>query len=48
MKVRATTSRRSFHNGRFVMRLREAAMARPEDDCRQATVKRLLSATGEE
>jgi squalene monooxygenase len=39
---------RSFHNGRFVMRLREAAMARPEVDCRQATVKRLLSATGEE
>ena len=34
---------RSFHNGRLVMRLRSAAMGRPEVDCRQATVKKLLS-----
>ena len=39
---------RSFHNGRFVMRLREAAMGLREVDCRQATVKKLLSTSGAE
>jgi squalene monooxygenase len=39
---------RSFHNGRFVMRLREAAVSRPEVECRQATVKRLLAVDGAE
>ncbi len=39
---------RSFHNGRFVMRLREAAQSRQEVDCRQATVKKLLDVDGNE
>ncbi len=34
---------RSFHNGRFVMRLREAAAGCPNVDVRQATVKKLLA-----
>ena len=34
---------RSFHNGRFVMRLREAAMSVATNDVRQATVKKLLA-----
>ena len=37
---------RSFHNGRFVMRLREAAMSVPSNDVRQATVKKLLAEDG--
>ena len=39
---------RSFHNGRFVMRLREAAKGCPNVDVRQATVKKLLAEDGEE
>lgn len=34
---------RSFHNGRFVQRLREAAAAAPGVTLRQGTVRRLLS-----
>ena len=39
---------RSFHNGRFVMRLREAAAGCPNVDVRQATVKKLLATDGTE
>lgn len=40
---------RSFHNGRFVMRLREAAISLEKQvDCRQATVKKLLDVDGNE
>ena len=39
---------RSFHNGRFVMRLREAAMSVASNDVRQATVKKLLATDGTE
>ena len=39
---------RSFHNGRFVMRLREAAKGCPNVDVRQATVKKLLAEDGGE
>eukprot|EP00227_Mantoniella_beaufortii_P016330 CAMPEP_0197597274 /NCGR_PEP_ID=MMETSP1326-20131121/26939_1 /TAXON_ID=1155430 /ORGANISM="Genus nov. species nov., Strain RCC2288" /LENGTH=155 /DNA_ID=CAMNT_0043163915 /DNA_START=182 /DNA_END=645 /DNA_ORIENTATION=+ len=35
---------RSFHNGRFVMRLREAALSVESVNVTQATVKRLLNA----
>jgi squalene monooxygenase len=39
---------RSFHNGRFVMRLREAAKSVETNDVRQATVKKLLAVDGSE
>jgi squalene monooxygenase len=39
---------RSFHNGRFVMRLREAARGCDRVDLRQATVKKLLAQDGAE
>lgn len=39
---------RSFHNGRFVQRLRLRAAAAPRVVMRQGTVKRLVSADGEE
>ena len=39
---------RSFHNGRFVQKLRLRAAAVPQVVLRQATVKRLVSADGEE
>lgn len=34
---------RSFHNGRFVQRLRQAAAAQPTVSVRQATVRRLIN-----
>lgn len=34
---------RSFHNGRFVQRLRQAAAAQPTVTVRQATVRRLIN-----
>lgn len=39
---------RSFHNGRFVMRLREAALGCDKVTVRQATVKKLLNTNGQE
>jgi len=39
---------RSFHNGRFVQKLREAAMAVDKVEVRQGTVKKLLNAEGNE
>ena len=39
---------RSFHNGRFVQKLREAARAVEGVELRQGTVKKLLNARGEE
>lgn len=39
---------RSFHNGRFVQRLRQLAATVPSVTIRQATVKRLVGASGEE
>ena len=39
---------RSFHNGRFVQKLRLRAAAVPQVSMRQGTVKRLVSADGEE
>jgi len=39
---------RSFHNGRFVQKLREAAGAVEGVELRQGTVKKLLNARGEE
>ena len=33
---------RSFHNGRFVQRLRQAAASQPQATVRQGTVTRLL------
>lgn len=39
---------RSFHNGRFVQRLRQAAASQPNVTARQGIAKRLLNADGEE
>ena len=39
----ADISGRSFHNGRFVQRLRQAAASQRNVTVRQATVKRLLN-----
>lgn len=39
---------RSFHNGRFVQRLRQEAVAEPTVRLRRGTVKRLLDEDGEE
>lgn len=41
----ADISGRSFHNGRFVQRLRQAAARQPNVTVREATVKRLLNGT---
>lgn len=38
---------RSFHNGRFVQRLRQAAAAVPSVTIRQGTVRRLVNAAGQ-
>ena len=37
---------RSFHNGRFVQRLRQAAAGAPGVTLRQGTVRRLLAGAG--
>lgn len=39
---------RSFHHGRFIQRLRQAAAAAPNVTVRQATVKRLINDKGED
>ena len=39
---------RSFHHGRFIQKLREAAAAAPNVTVRQGTVKRLINDKGEE
>ncbi len=39
---------RSFHHGRFVQRMRAAAAAQPTVTMRQAFVKRLINAGGQE